>query len=317
MTYSTGNTIIDDDYNIFATGNAAGTGDDSVANINSVWGAGSTEYGYGQTTTLAAVSAGNTVQATNWANLIARNETLAAHQGTTITTISQPSAGNTIEAYAALSANITATYNARNNAANEGSDATVNSDSTAGWNNSATLSKTFTFASAAQLRYFFNAGGQIRLSWSRSGGTTSDQNTSWTNLLTASGTLVLTGAAASKTINTVAYTGLTKIGGSGTPTTLNTTEGAYALDGTPSLNFKQVPAAPYGSNEIEVSYSISGAVITIYTDLSDDYAPPDPASPDNIDGTLRQVSTVRPPSTVTLTDTWGTVTQNTPTWSQT
>ncbi len=45
MTYSAGNTIIDDDYNIFATGNAAGTGDDSVANINSVWGAGSTEYG--------------------------------------------------------------------------------------------------------------------------------------------------------------------------------------------------------------------------------------------------------------------------------
>ena len=27
MTYSAGNTIVDDDYNIFATGNAAGTGD--------------------------------------------------------------------------------------------------------------------------------------------------------------------------------------------------------------------------------------------------------------------------------------------------
>ena len=34
MTYSTGSLIIDDDYNIFATGNAAGTGDTSVANIN-------------------------------------------------------------------------------------------------------------------------------------------------------------------------------------------------------------------------------------------------------------------------------------------
>ena len=71
------------------------------------------------------------------------------------------------------------------------------------------------------------------------------------------------------------------------------------------------------ANEIEVSYSISGDVITIYTDLSDDYAPPDPASPDNIDGTLRQVSTIRPPSTGTLTDTWGTVTQNSPSWTQT
>ena len=317
MTYSAGNTIIDDDYNIFATGNAAGTGDDSVNNINTILGTGTGDKGYGQSTTLPAVSAGSTVAATNWANLVARTATLAAHQGISITSITQPSAGDTVAAFAALQQNVIDVNTNRNFAAAEGSDASVSSTSTAGWNNSATLSKTFTFPSANQLRYFFNAGGQIRISWSRSGGTTSDQNTSWTNLLTASGTLVLTGAAASKTINTVAYTGLTKIGGSGSPTTLVTTEGAYALDGTPSLNFKQVPSAPYGSNEIEVSYSISGSVITIYTDLSDDYAPPDPASPDNIDGTLRQVSTIRPPSTSNLTNTWGTVTQNSPSWSQT
>jgi hypothetical protein len=265
---------------------------------------------------LPAVAAGATVSATSWANLVARNASLASHQGTSITAISAPSAGDTISAYAALSANITAVFNARNNAAAEGSDASVTSSSTSGWNTSSTLSKTITFASANAARYFFNAGGQIRLSWSRSGGTTSTQNTTWTNLLTASGTLVLTGAAASKTINSVAYTGLTKIGGSGTPTTLTTTEGYYALDGTPSLNFKQIPSGTYGANEIEVSYSVSGAVLTIYTDLSDDYTPPDPASPDNVDGTLSQITTVRPPSTSNISDTWGTITQNTPSWAQ-
>jgi hypothetical protein len=316
MTYSSGNTIVDDDYNIFATGNAAGTGDDTVANINTIWGGGTGDKGYGQSTTLPAVSAGATVSATSWANLVARNASLASHQGTSITTISAPSAGDTISAYAALSANITAVFNARNNAAAEGSDASVTTSSTSGWNTSSTLSKTITFASAAQARYFFNAGGQIRLSWSRSGGTTSTQNTTWSDLLTASGTLVLTGAAASKTINSVAYTGLTKIGGSGTPTTLTTTEGYYALDGTPSLNFKQIPTGTYGANEIEVSYSVSGAVLTIYTDLSDDYTPPDPASPDLIDGTLSQITTVRPPSTGNISDTWGTITQNTPSWTQ-
>jgi len=77
MTYSAGNTIIDDDYNIFATGNASGSGDNNVANINTVWGSGTGEKGYGQSSTLSAVSAGNTVQATNWANLIARNTSLA------------------------------------------------------------------------------------------------------------------------------------------------------------------------------------------------------------------------------------------------
>ena len=316
MAYSVGSTILDDDYNIFATGNAAGSGDNSVNNINSILGTGTGDKGYGQSTTLPAVSAGATVAATNWANLVARNATLAAHQGISITGISAPSAGDTVAVFAALSQNITDVNTNRNFAAAEGSDASVTSSSTSGWNNSATLSKTFTFPSANQLRYFFNAGGQIRLSWSRSGGTTSDQNTSWTNLLSAAGTLVLTGAAAAKTINGVSYTGLTKIGGSGSPTTLNTTEGVYALDATPSLNFKQVPSAPYGSNEIEVSYSISGAVITIYTDLSDDYAPPDPASPDNIDGTLSQVSTLRFPSTAQLTASWGSTSQHSRSWTQ-
>lgn len=317
MTYSAGNTIVDDDYNIFATGNAAGSGDDSVANINTVWGSGTGDKGYGQTSTLPAVAAGATVSATSWANLLNRASSLASHQGTSITAISNPSAGDTIAAYAALSANITAVFNARNNAAAEGADSSVTSSSTSGWNTSSTLSKTITFASADAARYFFNAGGQIRLSWSRSGGTASTQNTTWSDLLTASGTLVLTGAAASKTINSVAYTGLTKIGGSGTPTTLTTTEGYYALDGTPSLNFKQIPSGTYGANEIEVSYSVSGAVLTIYTDLSDDYTPPDPASPDNVDGTLSQITTVRLPSTTHIADTWGTITQNTPSWSQT
>ena len=316
MTYSAGNTIIDDDYNIFATGNAAGSGDNNVANINTVWGSGTGDKGYGQSSTLSAVSAGNTVQATSWANLVARNTSLANHQGSSITAITQPTAGNTIAAFTALSTNITTTFNNRNNAAGSGSDSTVNSVSTSGWNNSSTLSKTFTFSSENAKRYFFNAGGMIRLSWSRSGGTSSTQNTTWSNLLTAAGTLVLTGAAASKSIAGTSYTGLTKIGGSGSPTTLVTTEGAYALNGTPSLNFKQVPSAPYGANEIEVSYSTSATVITIYTDLSDDYAPPDPGSPDNVDGTLTQVSTIRYPSTTYLSNTWGTVTQNSPSWVQ-
>jgi len=37
-------------------------------------------------------------------------------------------------------------------------------------------------------RYFFNSGGQIRVSASRSGGAISNQNTSWTSLLSAAGT---------------------------------------------------------------------------------------------------------------------------------
>ena len=36
MAYSAGDTILDDEYNTFATGNAAGTGDTSAASINTI-----------------------------------------------------------------------------------------------------------------------------------------------------------------------------------------------------------------------------------------------------------------------------------------
>jgi len=320
MTYSAGNTIVDDDYNIFATGNAAGTGDQSVANINSILGTGSGIFGYGQSSGLSAVSAGSTVLASEWANLLTRNATLASHQGTSITSITNPVSGNTIAAYAALSANVTATFNNKLNAAASGSDASVSSTSTASWNTSSVLTKTFTFASRNQLRYFFNAGGLIRLSWSRTGGTASSQNTSWTNTLTAAGTIVISGIGTSKTIAGVAYTGVTKIGGSGTTRTLLTGTGVLSpIASSLQLLYDQIPPSGYGDNEIQVLGSIpnNGTVLTLKTDLSDDYTPPDPGSPDNVDGTLTQVSTIRFPSTTHLTDTWGSVSQNSPSWVQT
>jgi hypothetical protein len=319
MTYSAGSTIVDDDYNIFATGNAAGTGDAAVANINTILGVGDDERGYGQSGALGSVTVGETVQATSWASLLTKNTLLANHQGTTITSITNPTSGNTISAYAALSANVTATFNGKLDAAGSGSDSTVSSVTTTSWNTSSTLSKTFTFASRNQLRYFFNTGGMIRLSWSRTGGTTSSQNTAWTDTLTAAGTIVLTGIAASKTIAGVAYTGITKIGGSGTTRTLLTGTGVMTpIASTLQLLYDQIPPSGYGDNEIQVLGSIpnNGTVLTLKTDLSDDYTPPDPGSPDLVNGTLTQVSTIRFPSTTHLTASWGAVSQNSPSWVQ-
>src|SRR6056300_1083972 len=141
MTYSAGNLIVDDDYNIFATGNAAGSGDNTVANINTVWGSGTGDKRYGQTTTVSPVSAGATITATQWATLLTRMTSIANHQGTTITGISNPNAGDTISAYAALSSNITAIFNARLDAAGVGSDITTNGSNTttSTWSTSAII----------------------------------------------------------------------------------------------------------------------------------------------------------------------------------
>ena len=303
MTYSAGSTILDDDYNTFA------------GQVNSIWGSGSGNAGYGQTNTIATVAAGSTITATQWATLLTRITSSASHQGTSITSITNPVAGNTIEAYAALSTNITAILNAKNNAAASGSDSSASTTTTSAWTSSATTSKTITFPSADQLRYFFNAGGMIRMSFSRSGGTTSDQNTSWTNLLSNTGTIVLTGQGSpgeNKTIASTAYTGTTKIGGAGTPTILLTGTGAYSLTGSAVAIFKQIGTTyNYTTNFINIDASISGNVITFAVTLSDLATP----GVDSIDGTLTMTTVIRDPSSGTLADTWGTPTQNSASWS--
>ena len=154
MAYSSGSLILDDDYNIFATGNAAGTGDNNTANINTVWGTGTGNKGYGQGTTVSPVSAGSTITATQWATLLTRMTSIANHQGTSITAISNPNAGDTIEAYAALSSNITSIFNNRLNAAANGSDITTNgtTQTTSTWDVRAQTTKTVTFSSTDALR---------------------------------------------------------------------------------------------------------------------------------------------------------------------
>jgi hypothetical protein len=326
MTYSSGSLILDDDYNIFATGNAAGTGDDTVANINTVWGSGTGDKGYGQTSTVPAVSAGATITATQWATLLTRMTSIANHQGTTITGISNPSTGDTISAYAALSSNITAIFNARNDAAANGTDDTTNgtTQTTNTWDVRAVTTKTITFADAASLRYFFNAGGMIRMAWSLTG-SSNPKGAEWADLLSQSGTIVATGAAASKTIAAVAYTGTTKIGGGGTPDTLATGTGVIDYTGTPVTIFKQfADTAPYTANYIQVDASVSGAVITYAVTLED--AAADTIAPDGsgsgdaldvVDGTLTMTTVIRPPSTTYISSTWGTPTQNAATWTLT
>ena len=50
------------------------------------------------------------------------------------------------------------------------------------------------WSNANDARYWFNSGGQIRISASRSGGTAVNQNTSWTSLLSSAGTQQFGGA---------------------------------------------------------------------------------------------------------------------------
>lgn len=306
MTYSTGSIIVASDYNGF------------VSSVNTQWSTGSTVNGYGQTA-VATVSATDTVTATQWSTLLSRISSMASHQGTSITAITSPVAGNTISPFAALSTNITAIQNGKANAAASGTDITTNgtTSTTTAWANTATATQTFTFPSADQARYFWNAGGMIRLSWSRTGGTVSDRNTSLSNLLTASGTIVITQGGVTQSIAGVSYTGTTKVGGSGTPNILTTTTGWYSLTaGAAATNvYKQFEAtAPYTASYINVAVAknAGSTALTITTSIVDSGG-----WTDANDGTLSQVAVIRPPSTTYLTNSWGTPSMNAVTWALT
>ena len=324
MTYSAGNTILDDDYNTFANGTGG------LAGLNPVWsnGLGST-YGWGQSGDIASVAAGATVTATQWTNLLNRMNTIADHENTTITAITNPSAGDTIAAYSALQTNIDAVYANRLNAHANGTDLTTNgtTTTTSTWSTSAITEKTITFGSADEKKYFFNAGGHIRMSFSLTGGSDA-KSADWASLLTATGTIVLacTGTnPANIIIAGTTYNGTTKIGGSGTPVTIASTTGNNQLSGINTLIFKQYSTAYlYSANFIQIqAKAASSTAITftvgLYDDAADETAPAGTGGTgddlDIVDGTLTMTTIIRPPSTTYISNTWGTPTQNAASWT--
>ena len=313
MTYSSGGLIQATDYNGFVSTNAG-------ANVNIVWSTGSTSSGYGQTA-LATVSALGTVTAAQWASLVNTLSSMGAHTGTTITSRTAPVTGNTISILANVATDLTNCYNNRGNAATSGTQYTswtgTNSKTTAtsGATWTITFTNTITFASADAARYFFNAGGRIKIDVSKTAtGQTGDPE--WNDLAnTLCGDIYITGGDFSQTIAGQAYTGTTKIGGTGTPTTLATTTGWYDLvaGAAATIVYKQfADTAPYTSNFIQHSIaknagSTTLTITTLWSASDGDPISGGTAAAGATPGTAPcTIVTYYPPSTTYLSASWGT-----------
>ena len=262
MTYSSGGLIQASDFNTFQT------------NLNAIWSPGTGDSGWGQTA-ISAVSTSGVVTATNWSTLVANLATAGSQTSTTITSRAAPTAGTLISILANVSADITSCTTNRANAASTGTEVgyasgttsktTATGAGTTAW--TITFTHTVTFGSADATRYFFNAGGRIRLQFGKSS-TGTDIDADWNTFAGYPGSLYLTGIAGSKTIAAVAYTGTTRIGGSGgTQTTLSTATGWYALTGTPTTIFLLTNNnAPYTGETIGVTATAtSSTVLTLVT----------------------------------------------------
>lgn len=309
MSYAAGQTILDDEYNVFATGSASGTPNHGVANINSIWGVGNANKGYGQGTTLSAVAAGGLVTATQWSTMTSRLSSIRSHQSSSYTPApSTPLTGNTVEILTNLSAAITSGFADVQTGTVYGRTS-LDSDTTtrtASWTTSTTTTYTITFSSGDTARYFFNAGGRIELTFSRSGGTAHQKNTDWSNLCTDMGTILFDTDSTSAS------------GSSGSFDTLASGIGYYDLTTSPQTivkKFNDTGNADYNLNYIQITAKSNGAVgsngdvgnvITIAVQFVDDAT--DTWPNDTVNGNLATTSVINGPGVSYISNTWGTPT---------
>jgi hypothetical protein len=246
---------------------------------------------------------------------------MADHQGTTITARTAPVGGDTIEILSAVNTDITNCYNNRGNAVANGSQYTAwtgtNSKTTATaagtW--TITFTNTIEFASANAARYFFNAGGRIKIETSKTAtGQTGDPE--WNDLAnTLCGDIFITGGDYSQTIAGTVYTGTTKSGGTGTPDILLTTTGWFDLTTSDTIVYKQfADTAPYTSNFIQHALKTAGSgtqlvITTTWSNPEGDAISGGTAASGATPGTAPcTIVTYFPPSTTYLTNSWGTPT---------
>lgn len=324
MTYSSGGLIQATDYNGFVSTTAG-------ANINDIWGTGTGDKGWGQTA-LGTVSASGTVTATQWASLVNTLTSAGSQTNTTLTARSAPTTGQTISILANVATDLTSVTTNRGNAAASGTTSSTWTGSIArtattgagdaDW--TLTWTQTVTFDSADAARYFFNAGGLIRLDMSKTS-TGTDKDADWNTFVATVGTLYFSGRvnSAAQTIAGTSYTGFTRVGGSGTPSPNLTTTGFYSLTpGAAATTLWQLNStvSPYSGDFIRIQASVDsgGSQITFTTTWFSDglsgagrsnniTGGTDTASPYTSFGTAPAVlCRFIPPSTTNLTNSWGT-----------
>jgi len=193
MAYVAGDTILDDEYNTFVTST-------NPIGINHIMGTGATVYGLGQTE-LAGVAAGdggNTVTAASWNALLTAMDNIGDHTNDSLTARTQVVAGDTIAIKAAIAADLVslaaevAAGSVNATAISAGSELQSSVSGTR-YVGSHIVEHTVTFANANNMRFFFNAGGKIRVNLTSNGGgsangsTLTDKDDSVAEMITAMG----------------------------------------------------------------------------------------------------------------------------------
>lgn len=307
MSYAQFGLIEATDFNTLVGGNPTS----SANTLNATWATGSGQGGYGQTA-VANVASGQVVAATSWASLVNNTASAASHQGSSITSVTAPVAGGLVTYIAAIPTNLQTIWASKGNAAAQGSTTANTATTSAAWTDYANFTFTCTFANGDAARYFFNAGGQLKFTCSHSN-TTAGINDAFNILATATGTVVISGQnSGSRTIAGVAFNGVTKVGGSGSPT-ISQNSGYFGLStGNTTIFDQDSGTAPYTTtvqiqylartNGVQGSNADNGSVVTVHCLF-------DKLSGNGTVGSGSSVTcTLVPPSTTNIANSWGSIT---------
>lgn len=261
MTYTKGSNILAADFNNFSGPNNAVTPYTSPAQaaqkIAALYGVGFGSRGYGQTTyNLDNVITGNDISSTDWANLRNAVNVICQHQGTAVTLLppvatsgaavvaheQDPPSNNAYDYQNIILSADTNRYNT-----DGGASMTLTSNiltivrsttwGASGPEESITAEGEFNFTSENQARYFFNSGGELRLTLSHSNVVTAD-DTAWNAIFGNIGTIKF------------GVQGTTRTGTSGTPQAI----GYYQLTTLDQLIFdgNNIGGGAYAANDVYV-----------------------------------------------------------------
>lgn len=317
MTYASGGVIQSVDINGFiggATANVSGQ-------INTIYSTGNGNAGYGQDT-LANVSIGGVAIAgpdpylgpyigtPEWTYFVRTLKRIRAHQTGSAISINTPGTGNVVQFLSSLTTELTNAYNSRMIAFTNGTTITGTNNT---WNVTATATGSLsvfrnaiiTFGSADNARYFFNAGGKINYIISAVDNAGTARSQAVRDLINNMGGIT----------NFATYTNSGRSGTGGSISTNNTNVG-YWNNTTTTIKLVQADAASYAysgyytrintyKNDSTNTNGANGTSLRLNTEIN---ANADDAFGGAINVTITTRVDIIPPSTLYLSDTWGTPT---------
>jgi len=296
---------------------------------NSFYNTGSGPYGYGQADPFATVVSGQSVTSAMWTSLNSRIALMGNHKGVTLAAAPSTGVGDLVRYSANIYNNLVTLNQYQYWAAAQGTPTSTTTTCTNTWKQQCAFTHTITFPTGDSARYFFNAGGQIKLTYSSPTGPSYKVDYLISNLASGTGTVVLSAPSmgefmpnGTKIAGTM-FNGITQLGNAFAPVSINPRLGYYGLYGTSftdtaSLALTQKAAIGINtylnttlkvqiySNRTQGSNQDNGNIIYIRSIF--DEVPDGGVGDTTVSVGTAATCSIVPPSTTYLAKSWGTPT---------